>query len=171
MWCTFQADVLPIYKSTLLLSVVSVVAAVVVNEALKRGVFQELRKLQKTQPSTFTCLFFFSFWRVHWFCLGYSRLAQVNDSPRANVFPAGEADFGQAMYRSLERTPGTDLICTSLGPHLHNRALIWPGHFDVSNFGLFWLYPSSLSKSARCVSPARKASLVSESNVILFLRS
>ena len=49
-------------------------------------------------------LFFFSFWRVHWFCLGDSRLAQVNNSPWANVFPAGEANFGQAMYRSLERS-------------------------------------------------------------------
>ena len=41
---------------------------------------------------------------MHWFCLGYSRLAQVNNSPRANVFPAGEANFAQAMYRSLERS-------------------------------------------------------------------
>ena len=31
------------------------------------------------------------------------RLAQVNKSPRANVFPAGKANFGQAMYRSLEK--------------------------------------------------------------------
>ena len=27
----------------------------------------------------------------------------MNNGPRANVFPAGEANFGQAMYRSLER--------------------------------------------------------------------
>ena len=39
---------------------------------------------------------FFSDWRN-------LRLAQVNKSPRANVFPAGKANFGQAMYRSLER--------------------------------------------------------------------
>ena len=32
------------------------------------------------------------------------RFSQVNNSPRANVFPAGEAHFGQAMYRSLERS-------------------------------------------------------------------
>ena len=32
------------------------------------------------------------------------RLSQVNNSPQANVFPAGEANFGQAMYRSLERS-------------------------------------------------------------------
>ena len=31
------------------------------------------------------------------------RLAQVNKSPRANVFPSGKANFGRAMYRSLER--------------------------------------------------------------------
>ena len=33
-----------------------------------------------------------------------SRLSQVNNSPRANVFPAGMANFGEAMYRSLERS-------------------------------------------------------------------
>ena len=27
----------------------------------------------------------------------------MNKSPQANVFPAGKANFGQAMYRSLER--------------------------------------------------------------------
>ena len=32
------------------------------------------------------------------------RFSQMNNSPRANVFPAGEAHFGQAMYRSLERS-------------------------------------------------------------------
>ena len=32
-------------------------------------------------------------------------IAQVNNSPRANVFPAGEDNFGQAMYWSLERSP------------------------------------------------------------------
>ena len=36
-------------------------------------------------------------------CLGDSRFSQVNNGPRANVFPAGEANFGQAMHRSLER--------------------------------------------------------------------
>ena len=36
-------------------------------------------------------------------CLGDTRFSQVNNGPRANVFPAGEANFGQAMYRSLER--------------------------------------------------------------------
>ena len=37
-------------------------------------------------------------------CLGESRLSQLNNSPRANVFPAGVANFGKAMYRSLERS-------------------------------------------------------------------
>ena len=40
----------------------------------------------------------------HVVCLGESRLSQVNNSPRANVFPAGVANFGKAMYRSLEKS-------------------------------------------------------------------
>ena len=40
-----------------------------------------------------------TFWNMKF---AYSRLSQVNNSPRANVFPAGEANFCQAMYRSLE---------------------------------------------------------------------
>ena len=40
----------------------------------------------------------------HVVCLGESRLSQVNNSPRANVFPAGVANFGKAMYQSLERS-------------------------------------------------------------------
>ena len=56
------------------------------------GVPQELKNYQ-IQPSTFT-----------WFfgaCTGFAgRLAigSSANSPRANVFPAGEANFGQAMY-------------------------------------------------------------------------
>ena len=37
-------------------------------------------------------------------CLGESGLSQVNNSHRLNVFPAGVANFGKAMYRSLERS-------------------------------------------------------------------
>ena len=37
-------------------------------------------------------------------CLGESRLSQVNNSPGPNVFPAGVANFGKAVYRSLERS-------------------------------------------------------------------
>ena len=40
----------------------------------------------------------------HVVCLGESRLSQVNNSPRANVFPAGVANWGKAMCRSLERS-------------------------------------------------------------------
>ena len=40
----------------------------------------------------------------HVFCLGESRLSQVNNSPRPNVFPVEVANFGKAMYRSLERS-------------------------------------------------------------------
>ena len=38
----------------------------------------------------------------HVVCLGESRLSHVTNSPRANVFPAGVANFGKATYRSLE---------------------------------------------------------------------
>ena len=33
------------------------------------------------------------------------RLAQMNNGPRANVFPAGKVNFEQAVYRPLERSP------------------------------------------------------------------
>ena len=69
------------------------------------------------------------------------------------------------------RTPGMDLICTVPRPHLLGRALIWPGFFGATTFGLFGLYPSNLSKSAGFVSLAGKASLISISDAILFLRS
>ena len=59
-------------------------------------------------PPYYIFFSFFTFWRVHWnillVCLGESRLSQVNNSPRANVFPAGVAKFGKALYRSLERS-------------------------------------------------------------------
>ena len=62
-----------------------------------------------------------------------------------------------------------DLICTVPMPDLLGRALIWPGFFGATTFGLFGLYPSSLSKSARLVSLAGKALLISISDAILFL--
>ena len=37
-------------------------------------------------------------------CLGVSRLSQVNNSPRENVFPAGVANFGKTVYRFPERS-------------------------------------------------------------------
>ena len=56
-------------------------------------------------------------------------------------------------------------------PHFLGRALNWPGCFDEHVLGLFGLYPSSLSKSVGFVSLSVKASLVSITAAILFLRS
>ena len=87
----------------------------------------------------------------HVVCLGESRLSQVNNSPRANVFPPGMANFGKAMYQSLERStkiPAMDFFCTVPRPHFRGRALIWPGYFGEHILGLFGLHPSSLPKSA-----------------------
>ena len=85
-------------------------------------------------------------------------------------FSAGEGGFGQMMYRSLEghlRTPGMEFFCTVPMPHFLAR----PGCFGEHILGLFGLYPSSLSKSVGFVSLSGKASLVSISAAILFLRS
>ena len=57
------------------------------------------------------------------------------------------------------RTPGMDFFCTV------------PGYFGEHVLGLFGLYLSSLSKSVGFVSLSGKASLVSISAAILFLRS
>ena len=64
------------------------------------------------------------------------------------------------------RTPGMEFFVQYLG-----RALIWPGCFGEHILGLFGFYPSSLSKSVGFVSLSGKASLVSISAAILFLRS
>ena len=107
-------------------------------------------------------------------CLGQSHLSQVNNSPPANVFPAGVANFGKAMYRSLERSTQDTrdgFFCTVPRPHFLGRALIWPGYFGEHILGLFGLHPSSLSKSAGFVFLSGKASLVSISAAILLLRS
>ena len=55
--------------------------------------------------------------------------------------------------------------------NLLGRELIWPSHFGATTFGLFGLCPSSLSNTAGFVSLTGKASLVSISDAILFLRS
>ena len=120
--------------------------------------------------------FFLIFKRAleHVVCLGQSRLSQVNNSPRANVFPAGVANFGKAMYRSLEKpTQGTrdGFFWTVPRPHFLGRALIWPGYFGEHILGLFGLHPSSLSKSAGFVFLSGKASLVSISAATLLLLS
>ena len=66
--------------------------------------FPRVKKIAKCKP--FTCFLFLILTRAlkHVVCLGESRLSEVNNSPRANVFPAGVANFGKAMYRSLERS-------------------------------------------------------------------
>ena len=74
-------------------------------------------------------------------------------------------------WKGQPRTPGMDLISTVSRPHLLGRALMWPGYFGAVFRGLFGLYPSSLSTSAGFVPLSGKASLVSISDAILFLRS
>ena len=69
------------------------------------------------------------------------------------------------------RNPGMEFFCTVPRPNILGRALIWPGCFGEHILGLFGLYPSSLSKSVGFVSLSGKASLVSISAAILFLRS
>ena len=98
----------------------------------------------------------------------------MNNSRRANVFPAGVANFGKAMYRSLERSiqdTRDGFFCTVPRPHFLGRALIWPGYFGEHILGLFGVHPSSLSESAGFVFLSGKASLVSISAAILLLRS
>ena len=77
----------------------------------------------------FVCLFFFSFWRVNWFCLGDSRVAQVNNSPRANVFSSQQG----RQERSPQDTPdGFDLYSAQ-------SSFAWPR----VDFGLCWIRFSS----------------------------
>ena len=135
--------------------------------------FPRVKKIAKCKP--FTCFLFLILTRAlkHVVCLGASRLSEVNNSPRSNVFPAGVANFGKAMYQSQER-PTKDtrdgFFCTVPRPHFLGRALIWPGYFGEHILGLFGLHPSSLSNSAGFVFLSRKASLVSISAAILLLR-
>ena len=95
-------------------------------------------------------------------------------SPRPNVFSAGLANFGKAMYRSLERSTQdtrNGFFFYSAQASFSCRALIWPGYFGEHILGHFGLHPSSLSKSAGFVFLSGKASLVSISAAILLLRS
>ena len=64
-----------------------------------------------------------------------------------------------------------DFFCTVPRSHFLGRTLIWHGYFGEHVLNLFGLYPSSLSKSLGFVSLSGKASLVSISPAILFLRS
>ena len=105
-----------------------------------------------------------------------SGTARKNNSLLSSIFPAGECGFGQMLYQSPEWSctsglPGWVFFCTVPRPHFLGRALIWPGYFGEHVLGLFGLYLSSLSKSVGFVSLSGKASLVSISAAILFLRS
>ena len=116
----------------------------------------------------------FKFRRVCGVCSFELWLARKNNCLLSSIFPAGEGGFGQMMYRSPERSPQDSrdgIFCTVPRPHFLGRALIWPGYFGEHVLGLFGLYPSSLSKSVGFVSLSGKASLVSISAAILFLRS
>ena len=112
-----------------------------------------------------------TFWNMKF---AYSRLSQVNNSPRANVFPAGEANICQAMYRSLESSTqdtrdGFDLYSAQASfarprvdlAQLLRRAVSRPFRTIFSEF----------VKSAGFVSLPGEASLVTVSDPILFLRS
>ena len=74
---------------------------------MKIGIFRESKKIiAKLKHHLLHVSFFFILTCAleHVFCLGESRWSQVNNSPRPNVFPVGVANFGKAMYRSLERS-------------------------------------------------------------------
>ena len=64
--------------------------------------------------------------------------------PRSNLFLAGEANFVQAMCRSLERSPQD----TRDGFNLYSAhaSSPWPGHLGATTFTLFGLYPSKFVK-------------------------
>ena len=101
-----------------------------------------LNSIVYLKKAWFTC--FFSHFHA---CTGtysllgqLSRLSQVNKySPRANVFPAVVANFGKAMYRSLERSTQDTrdgFFCTVPRPHFLGRALIWSGYVGEHILGL-----------------------------------
>ena len=68
--------------------------------------FPRVKKIAKCKHHLLHVSFFLILTRAleHIVCLGESHLSQVNNSRRADVFPAGVANFGKAMYRSLERS-------------------------------------------------------------------
>ena len=90
-WCTCQAGVLVIHTLTRENDLIYTIVFCYCCRWCRGQLSTKLKKNYKLEPLTFTCCFSFSFWRVHWFCLGDSQLAQVNNSLRANEFPAGEA--------------------------------------------------------------------------------
>ena len=68
--------------------------------------FSRVKKIAKWKYHLLHVSFFLILTRAleHIVCLGESRLSQVNNTHQANVFPAGVASFGKAMYWSLERS-------------------------------------------------------------------
>ena len=86
-------------------------------------------------------------------------------------FQQGRVALGKWCIGSQKGRGWMDFFCTVPRPHIPGRALIWPGWFGEHILGLFGLYPSSLSKSVGFVFLLGKASLVSISTAILFLRS
>ena len=98
------------------------------------------------QTSPFTCFLFSHFDAcTGTCCLG--ELSQVNNSPRANVFPAGVANFGKAMYRSLQRsTQDSTVQC----PGLIFLATRWSGPAtSASIFSAFLDYILRVCQSLR----------------------
>ena len=78
------------------------------------------------------------------------------------------------MYQSPERSPQDSrdgVFLYSAQASFSWPRVDWTGCFGEHILGLFGLHPSSLSKSVGFVSLSGKASLVSISAAILFLRS
>ena len=94
--------------------------------------------------------------------------------PSIKYFPAGEGGFGQMKYRSLERSPHDSRDGFFL--YSAQASFSWP-RVDLARLlrracsRSFGLYLLSLSKSVGFISLSGKASLVSISAAILFLRS
>ena len=108
-------------------------------------------------------------------CCGELWLPRKKNCLLSSIFPAGEGGFGQMMYPSPEWSPQDSRDGIFL--HSAQASFSWP-RVDQARLlrgehilGLFGLYPSSLSKSVGFVSLSGKASLVSISAAILFLRS
>ena len=68
--------------------------------------FPRVQKIAKCKHHLSHVSFFLILTRAleHVVCLGESRLSQVNNSPQANVFPAGVVNIGKATYQSLQRS-------------------------------------------------------------------
>ena len=77
-------------------------------------------KRKKIMPNPARCLYYFD----NRFLMAWEKVIPISFPIFffGNAFAAGEANFRQAMHRSLERsplprTPGMDLICTVPRPH------------------------------------------------------